>query len=74
MRVEDVRDLMRARKLPEDYAAKFIAAARGNRWWSNSIGCAGPRFAPSTRPLFCACKQHSAYKQQCAMRAGAKCC
>ena len=39
MSVEDVRVLMRARKLPDDYAAQFIAAARGNRWWSNSIGC-----------------------------------
>ena len=39
MSVEDVRALMRARKLPDGYAAQFIAAARGNRWWSNSIGC-----------------------------------
>ena len=39
MSVEDVRALMRARKLPDDYGNRFIAAARGNRWWSNSIGC-----------------------------------
>jgi hypothetical protein len=35
--VEDVRRLMRQRKLPESYAMQFISAARGNRWWSNSI-------------------------------------
>ena len=39
--VEDVKKVMRQRKLPESYATKFISAARGNRWWSNSIrwGC-----------------------------------
>lgn len=37
--VEDVKALMRQRKLPESYASKFISAARGNRWWSNSIRC-----------------------------------
>lgn len=39
--VEDVKKVMRQRKLPESYATEFISAARGNRWWSNSIrwGC-----------------------------------
>jgi hypothetical protein len=38
---EDVKKVMRQRKLPESYATEFISAARGNRWWSNSIrfGC-----------------------------------
>ncbi|CAK0784707.1 hypothetical protein CVIRNUC_007911 [Coccomyxa viridis] len=35
--VEDVKSVMRQRKLPESYAMQFISAARGNRWWSNSI-------------------------------------
>ncbi|BDA50895.1 probable S-adenosylmethionine mitochondrial carrier protein at C-terminar half [Coccomyxa sp. Obi] len=35
--VQDMRDLMRKRKLPDTYASQFIAAARGPRWWSNSI-------------------------------------
>ncbi|KAK9907446.1 hypothetical protein WJX75_003901 [Coccomyxa subellipsoidea] len=35
--VQDVRDVMRRRKLPESYASQFIAAARGPHWWSNSI-------------------------------------
>ena len=43
--VEDVKSLMRQRKLPESYATQFISAARGNRWWSNSI-----RRAESSRP------------------------
>ena len=43
--MEDVKALMRARKLPEHYATRFIAAARGNRWWSNSIGCGQPPLA-----------------------------
>ena len=38
--VEDVKSVMRQRKLPESYAMQFISAARGNRWWSNSIRCA----------------------------------
>ena len=35
--VEDIKRVMRQRKLPESYATQFISAARGNRWWSNSI-------------------------------------
>ena len=35
--VEDVKKVMRQRKLPESYATEFISAARGGRWWSNSI-------------------------------------
>ena len=35
--VEDVKKVMRQRKLPESYATQFISAARGGRWWSNSI-------------------------------------
>ena len=38
--VEDVKKVMRQRKLPESYATQFISAARGGRWWSNSIRCA----------------------------------
>ena len=37
MTVEDVKSVMRQRKLSESYAMQFISAARGNRWWSNSI-------------------------------------
>jgi hypothetical protein len=40
--VQDVRDVMRRRKLPESYASQFIAAARGPHWWSNSIRHAQP--------------------------------
>lgn len=34
---EDVKAVLRKRKLPEGYASDFIKAARGNRWWANSI-------------------------------------
>ena len=37
--VEEVKKVMRQRKLPESYATQFISAARGGRWWSNSIRC-----------------------------------
>ena len=35
--VDDVKAVLRRRKLPESYASDFIKAARGNRWWSNSL-------------------------------------
>lgn len=34
---EDVKAVLRQRKLPESYGSDFIKAARGNRWWSDSI-------------------------------------
>ncbi|EIE27152.1 mitochondrial carrier [Coccomyxa subellipsoidea C-169] len=33
--VQDVREVMRRRKLPESYASQFIAAARGPRCWDD---------------------------------------
>lgn len=46
--VQDVRNLMHRRKLPESYASSFIAAARGQRWWSNSIRCTPDAHSPVT--------------------------
>jgi len=34
---EDVKAVLRQRKLPESYGSEFIKAARGNRWWSGTI-------------------------------------
>lgn len=34
---EDVKAILRQRKLPESYGSEFIKAARGNRWWSGTI-------------------------------------
>ena len=34
---DDVKAILRKRKLPESYSSDFIKAARGSRWWSNSI-------------------------------------
>lgn len=42
--VEDVKVALRKRGLPDAFAAKFVQSTRGNHWWSNSIGCAGPHY------------------------------
>lgn len=34
---DDVKAVLKKRKLPESYGSDFIKAARGSRWWSNSI-------------------------------------
>lgn len=35
--LDDLKAAMRHRNLPEQFAVEFLRAARGNRWWSNSI-------------------------------------
>jgi Ca2+-binding EF-hand superfamily protein len=35
--VDDLKDCLRKRNLPVDYAQQFIERARGGRWWASSI-------------------------------------
>lgn len=34
---DDVKAMLKQRNLPESYSSNFIKAARGSRWWSDSI-------------------------------------
>ena len=36
----DLKEYLRKKNLPQDYAHEFINRARGARWWSSSITCA----------------------------------